>query len=295
MAVPGIRRPLPNRSKTVKKAPLNVCTAQDAILGGEMFTASITAFIVCSIAALLGGFIDAISGGGALLTIPALLLCGVPAHMALGTNKVGAVCGTTIALYNFARHGMVNWRMAACGIPFSLIGSWLGSLLALYLDAEVLGKVIIALLPVGMAATLLPSKRSDDAGLELTGARLWILLPMVCSLIGVYDGFFGPGTGSILILALHWLLRMNLIAASANAKTFNLASNVSASISFIWHDVVLWTLGIPMAICFMAGNWLGSAFAIKAGAGAVRKFLIVSLALLMTSLIWRYFLQPLFQ
>lgn len=263
--------------------------------GGKMFTVSITAFIVCSLAALFGGFIDAISGGGGLLTIPALLVCGVPAHMALGTNKAGAVLGTTTALCNFARHGMVNWRMAAIGVPFSLVGSWLGSLLALYLDANVLGKIIVVLLPLSMLATLLPSKRSGTTELRLSGARLWLLLPLVCTLLGCYDGFFGPGTGSFLILALHWFLRMNLMEASANAKAFNLASNISAAVSFIWHGAVVWALGIPMAVAYMAGNWLGSAFAIKVGPGAVRKFLFISLGLLMVSLIWRYFLAPMFQ
>lgn len=259
-----------------------------------MLTITISCAVICACAALAGGFIDAISGGGALLTIPALLLTGVPPHLALGTNKVGACMGTTISLYNFARHGLVSWRLALWGIPFSFIGSWIGTLIALYLNSELLGKIIVVLLPLAMLLTVLPSKRRQTDGLHPEGLRFWLILPLVCLTVGCYDGFFGPGTGSILILLLHWVLRMDLIASSANAKTFNLASNFSASVSFIWHGVVIWPLALLMGACFMLGNWLGSAVAIKAGSGAVRKFLLISLLLLLASLVWQYFLAPLF-
>ncbi len=201
-----------------------------------MFTMSLFCGFVCAIAAFAGGFIDAISGGGGLLTIPALLLTGVPPHLALGTNKVSACCGTTVALFNFAKHGLVNWRMAGYGIIFSIIGSWLGAWLALILESALLGKVLVALLPLAMIATLLPQKQHDDILPPRDGFRFWVLLPIVCVAIGLYDGFFGPGTGIFLILALHWVLKMGLIQASATAKAFNLASNVSAAVSFIWHD-----------------------------------------------------------
>lgn len=245
--------------------------------------------IICSIAALAGGFIDAISGGGGLLTIPALLLTGVPPHFALGTNKISACLGTAISLINFSRHKLVNWRMAFWGIPFSLAGSWLGSLLALHLDSAILGKVLVIMLPFAMIITLLPQKTNENFSPAVSGLRYWLLLPIVCVSIGCYDGFFGPGTGTILILLLHWCMRQNMLGASATAKAFNLASNVSAAVSFIWHNSIIWSLGIAMGICFMIGNWLGSAFAIHAGSGAVRKFLLVSLLLLLGSLVWQYF------
>lgn len=253
---------------------------------------SIGIAIAIGISALAGGFIDAISGGGGLLTIPALLICGIPPHYALGTNKIGAFLGTSVSLFNFGKHGLVNWHMAAIGVPFSVMGSWAGSLLALQLDPALLGKILVVLLPIAMIATLMPRKKRDTESIEPGNHRLWIALPIICTLLGAYDGFFGPGAGSFLILALYAFLRIDLIAASATAKAFNLASNVSAAVAFLWHGAVLWSLGLIMAACFMAGNLLGSQFAIKAGAGAVRKFLIVSLALLMATLIWRYFISP---
>ena len=100
---------------------------------------TLTAVLICSFAALAGGFIDAIAGGGGLLTVPALMISGLPPHVVLGTNKISAVLGTAVALLNFTRHNLVRWRLVIFGIGFSLAGSWLGSLLALWLDPAILG------------------------------------------------------------------------------------------------------------------------------------------------------------
>lgn len=245
--------------------------------------------IFCGAASLAGGFIDAIAGGGGLLTMPALLICGVPPHIALGTNKIGALMGTSVALYNFTVSHLVKWRLVVYGLGFSLLGSWAGSLLALHLDANLLGKILVGLLPFAMLVTLIPQGRKKPASLEITGWKFWLLLPLICAAIGCYDGFFGPATGTFLILGLHWALGLGLIQSSATAKAFNLGSNFSAAVSFGWHGAVFWPLAILMAICLMTGNWLGSRLAIKIGAKAVRVFLIISLMLLLITLCLQYF------
>ena len=255
-----------------------------------MFSMSLASGIACSLAALAGGIIDAVSGGGGLLTMPALLLAGVPPHIALGTNKVSACCGTTIALLNFAKHGLVNWPMALYGVLFSITGSFFGAWLALKLDSALLGKILVILLPFAMIASLMPQKKRVDIHAQAVGWRFWVLLPLVCFTIGVYDGFFGPGTGIFIILGLHWLLKTGLMEASATAKALNLGSNVSAAVSFILAGAVYWPLAILMGGCFIVGNWFGSAIAIKIGAGLVKKFLLFSLVLLMASLLWRFFM-----
>lgn len=251
---------------------------------------TLSTLILCSCAALAGGFIDAIAGGGGLLTVPALLVSGLPPHFVLGTNKISAVLGTTVALINFTRHKLVKWKLAIWGIAFSLAGSWLGSLLALWLEPAVLGKILIFLLPLGMIATFIPTKKKDTKNQEISGIAFWLYLPLICLGIGVYDGFFGPATGSFLIIALHWILRLDLLEASGTAKAFNLASNLSGAISFIWHGTVIWELGLIMAACLMLGNWLGSAFAIHVGAKAVKRFLFIALALLLITLIFQQFI-----
>lgn len=257
-----------------------------------MFTLSATVIALCALAALVAGFIDAIAGGGGLITLPTLLLAGVPPHFTLGSNKFGSTLGTLVALGNFARSHLVQWRMALWGLGFSLAGAWAGSLLTLYFDAAQLGKALVALLPFGMLATLMPRKERPDGERPLCGWRFWFLLPVTCFAIGAYDGFFGPATGSFLILAFHWILGTSLLAASATAKVLNLASNFAAACVFVWSGKVLWPLALAMAVASMTGNWLGSRMAIRIGPAVVRRFLVFSLSLLLLTLVWRYFLSP---
>lgn len=254
-------------------------------------TGVLLTILICTVAAFVAGFIDAIAGGGGLITMPALLLTGVPPHMALGTGKLSAFLGSGVALLNFARSGLVLWRAAAVGVGFSLLGSYFGTLAALRMDSALLGKVLVALLPLGMAATLLPRRERRERHAVPEGARLWILTPLVCFLVGMYDGFFGPGTGSFLIIAFHYVLCMRLLAASATAKVLNLASNFGSLLTFLWSGKVWFALGLPMAAGSIAGNWLGSRMAIRAGGEAVRRFLGISLGLLFATLAYQYFIR----
>lgn len=249
----------------------------------------LTTVIVCSIASFIAGVVDSIAGGGGLITLPSMLLMGVAPHYALGTGKFASSMGTCLALFNFARSNMVLWRVATMGVVFSLLGAYLGALLTLYIDSTAMGKILVALLPVGMLITLIPKKESQNTPVtNITGLRYWVFVPAVSLVVGCYDGFFGPGAGSFFILAFHWVLRMGLIQASATAKVFNLASNLGSLIAFLISGHVLFALAIPMAMASMGGNWLGSRMAIKAGAGMVRKYLLVSLTLLLATLVWRY-------
>lgn len=251
---------------------------------------SLSAILFCCLATLVAGFIDAIAGGGGLITLPALLLAGAPPHVALSCNKFAATLGTTVALGNFARSGLVNWRLVAVGVGFSLAGSVAGAELALHLDPAILGKILVVLLPFAMAVSMLPKK---DQGLPMVsgGPRFFVMAPLCCFLVGAYDGFFGPGTGTFLILALHMLVREPLLQASATSKALNLASNAGALGAFLFGGHMVWEMAIPLAAACIAGNWLGSRLAIRVGAAAVRKFLVVSLAILMISLIWTHFLN----
>ena len=252
---------------------------------------STTVFFVCCIAACIAGFVDSIAGGGGLIVLPALLLCGIPPHLAMGTSKFATSMGTALALFNFARNNLVLWRVASVGVAFALLGAYGGSRMALMLDSAVMGKVLVALLPVGMAMTLVPKKEQPGAlDMPDSGWRFWFGVPMTSVLVGMYDGFFGPGAGSFYILAFHWVLRMGLIEASATSKVFNLASNVGSLIAFLISGQVLFALALPMAAASMAGNWMGSRLAIRVGSSVVRKCLVVSLSLLLATLVWRYFI-----
>lgn len=242
-------------------------------------------FLIC--AAFFAGLLDSMAGGGGLISLPATLVVGIPPHLALGTGKFMAAIGTTASFITYARSGMMVWRLVGIGVAFSLIGSVGGSETALYLDSAVLGKVILFLLPVAAAITFIPARRKD--GKEPGKFALYCITPLVCLVIGFYDGFFGPGTGSFMLLALHFFLGLQLVAASGTAKAFNLASNVSSLVVFFINGKIYYYAAVPMAIANVAGNILGSRLALRRGPALIRKMLLISLALLFATLIWRYY------
>ena len=251
----------------------------------------LSTIIICTVAAFVAGFIDAIAGGGGLITVPAMLLTGVPPHIALGSGKLGSCVGSGVALVNFARSGLVLWRVALVGVGFSLLGAYLGSLATLYLDSALMGKVLVGMLPIGMLVTLLPRASKEARPAVLEGPRFWVLAPLTCLLVGMYDGFFGPGAGSFFIIGFHYILHMHLLAASATAKVMNFASNLGSLVTFLWNGKVVFALGLPMAVGSIAGNWLGSRMAIRGGGDVLRRFLAVSLCLLFATLVYQYFIR----
>lgn len=245
--------------------------------------------VLLCLAAFAAGFVDSIAGGGGLLLLPALLLAGVPPHMALGTNKFASCLGTSTALYNFVRSGLVLWKIAAFGLAFSLLGAGAGTKAVLFFEPELLGRLISLALPFAVVVTLMPKKGRHHATV-FSQYDLMVKAPLICFAIGFYDGFLGPGTGSFLILAFHAFLKLDLVHATATAKIFNFASNLAAFAVFALDGQVDYRLGLPLALANIAGNWLGSRLAIRKGAPVVRVVLVLSLSILLASLVWKYFL-----
>ncbi|MDR2884196.1 MAG: TSUP family transporter [Deferribacteraceae bacterium] len=237
----------------------------------------------------LAGFVDSIAGGGGLIAVPSLLVAGIPSAIALGTNKMAATPGTISALINYARNGLVMWRIGLIGIPFCIIGSAIGTNTLLIFDNETIGKIIIFLLPVGIIANFIP-KKATSVQAVISPIKLYLVAPLVCLVIGFYDGFFGPGAGSFFVIAFHYIVGMELVKATATAKLFNAVTGVSALIVFaINGQFILW-LAIPLAIANIAGSLIGSQLAIKIGAAFIKKILSASLLLLFVTLIWKFFI-----
>lgn len=246
--------------------------------------------ILLSIVFFIAGFIDSIAGGGGLLTIPALLFTGIPPQSVLGTSKFASSFGTGMAVYNFARKKTIIWKVVAFGILYSLIGSFIGSKTILNINPDIVGRIIIFMLPIGIIATLLPKKQNEDKDNSLNKKDFIIKIPIICILIGFYDGFFGPGTGSFLTLFLYFFTNMSLLNATANSKVFNLISNVCSLTAFLFSSKVIFFLGFPLAISNIAGNHLGSKLAIKKGEKTIRIFLFIVLIIILLSLIYKYFI-----
>lgn len=242
-------------------------------------------FLLCA-AYFIAGFVDSIAGGGGLIGIPVFLLTGISPDYALGTNKLAACLGTSCSLITYSQKGYVLWRLSAIGVPAALLGGFLGSKAILYFDVETIGKMIVILLPLAIFITLAPKKISNTDR-EVSKKRKLFLTPLVCFMLGFYDGFLGPGTGSFFILAFHYFLGLGLVKASATSKIFNLATGISSFVAFALHGKVLYFVGIPLAFSNIAGNFLGSKMAINIGEKFVRKNLIFTLTLLFITLLWK--------
>ena len=236
-------------------------------------------------AALVAGTIDAVAGGGGLLTVPALLAAGLSPHLVLGTNKGQSVFGSFAALVRFGRSGLVDPRRAVVMFPLGLIGSLAGAALVLSVPPAALRPVVLFLLAAAaLFIGLRPAARPPAA---LPPRRRETVLAGTAALaIGAYDGFFGPGTGTFLIIAFVGLLGHGLARASAEAKVVNFASNLAAAVVFSARGTVIWRIALPMAAAQLAGGWLGAHLAVRRGDTLVRRAVVVVALAAAAKLAW---------
>ena len=232
------------------------------------------------------GFVDSAAGGGGLISLPANLFSGLPVHFAYGTNKFSAACGTTFATASFFRSGAMNLRVGLLAALGSFAGSALGSQIVLHISDEALRTMMFIILPVATVLILwrrqLPDENRDDGSFGLRKAALSLGIGLG---IGLYDGLFGPGTGTFAIIAFTTLMGFDLRTAGGNAKVLNLASNYASLITYLFGGMIVLTVGIPCAASNIAGNLLGSHFALKKGARFIRPMMLVVLVLLMGKLL----------
>ena len=239
------------------------------------------------IAALFAGTVDAIAGGGGLITFPALLAAGLPIHLAYGTNKGGSMWGSGGAMVAFWRAGRVDRKQARFTFPLGLAGSAAGAVLALALDESVLRPLAIAML-VGAAVLLVVKKpaREDDATVDPVRARRYRILAAILALaIGAYDGFFGPGTGTFLFVGFVALCGKSTLHAAADAKVVNFASNLGAVIVFASRGAVAWQVALPMAVGQLCGGIIGARLALRGGTRLVRMMVLAVSSVLVGKLL----------
>ena len=236
------------------------------------------------------GFIDSAAGGGGLLAVPSLLIANIPPDIALGTNKLVIALSMPASLITYAKSGFVQWRLAAVGIPVTFLAGMAGTKALLFFPTETIGKIILFLLPIAVAVTLMPKKDSGtvtEAPTTIPSARIIL----ICLCVGFYEGFFGPGAGSFFILGLHYFIGLGLIQSSATAKVLNLANIISSSFVFILSGKVLYMAVLPLSVACIAGYITGSRIAISIGPAYIRKMLTFVMALLMASLVWKFYLS----
>lgn len=230
------------------------------------------------------GVVDAIAGGGGLISLPAYMIAGVPVHAAIATNKMSAAMGTTIATYRFAKNGYINWKQALPCVLFALAGSYLGAKITLLLSADVFRVVMLIILP--LTAFYVMGKKSLTAEKQpFSYGKTLFLCATISFCIGVYDGFYGPGTGTFLILLLTALAHIALQEAAGTTKVINLSTNISALTVFLANGMVDLKMGI-IAGCFsIAGNYIGVKLFAEKGVKFVKPFMIAVLVIFLVKTI----------
>lgn len=250
---------------------------------------SIGALLFLCAAGFIGALVDAIVGGGGLITIPALLAVGLPTHMALGTNKFGSSLGTIASAYHYYKGGKVNTKLIKKLVPFSALGAMIGVSTVMLISPDFLKKLIIVLVFVIGGYTLFKKElgmESKFSGFTKKSIACGMAMALI---IGFYDGFFGPGTGSFLIISLIGLYGFDFLQASANTKLLNLTSNLVALSLFILHGKVVFSIGIPMALAMIAGAKVGAHIAIKGGSRYVKPAFVAMTFLLAVKMTYESF------
>lgn len=247
---------------------------------------TILQFIIVCPMVFLAGFVDAIAGGGGLISLPAYLIAGVPAHMALGTNKMSSMMGTAIATGRFAKNGYIQFKKVVWFIVAALIGSSIGSNLTLLVSDKILQYLMIVILPIVAFYVMRNKKMGDDSLAGTLPERKSFLIALALALIiGIYDGFYGPGTGTFLLLVLTGAARYTMKEAAGTTKAINLSSNVAAFVTFVIHGKIIYTLGLAAAICSILGNYIGSGLVMGNGQKIVRPLILVVLAILFVKIL----------
>ena len=239
---------------------------------------------------LVAGFVDAIAGGGGLITVPALLAVGLPLPVAIATNRFQSSFGTAMATWSYHRAGLLPWRRLWVGVAFTAIGAVAGGLTLARLDAgaQVWLKRVIPFLLLTIAAVVW---FKPDVGRVARPAR-WpaTVFAVVFGLgLGFYDGFFGPGTGTFWTMACVLLLGFELRAATAHTKVMNLTSNLASVTVYLAAGLVRFDLGLTMAAGQLIGGRLGSRVVVRGGAKVVRPVLLTVVLALSVKLLWDNF------
>lgn len=238
----------------------------------------------------IAGFIDAIAGGGGLLTVPVLLTSGLPPHIALGTNKLSACFGSLTASITFYRKKLFNplfWVLAAIATTF---GAVIGTIIVNLISAEALNKFLPIIILLCAVYTLFSkSVISESATLPLKNGVLKIKQTVQGFLLGFYDGVAGPGTGTFWTVSSLALYKMNILLSSGLARSMNFISNFTSLITFIYLGQVDFVLGLGMGLFMVFGSWIGAHSAIKYGSKFIRPifiFVVVIMAIKLAYSAW---------
>lgn len=234
--------------------------------------------------AVAAGCLDAIAGGGGLLTVPALLIAGLDPVAAIATNKLQGSFGTASATFAFARARLIDWRRFGPLAGIAFVSSIGGALCVKLLPREVLeGLIPLLLIGIALYFALSRKMRDEDARARISMGLFAATVPVA---VGFYDGLFGPGAGSFYMVAFVTLLGLGVVKATAHTKLLNFASNGGSLLLFVATGAVVWPAGLVMAVGAVLGAQIGSRLAMKLGARLIRPLIVVISLLLAIRLLW---------
>ncbi len=244
--------------------------------------------LIVVVGVFLASFVDGIAGGGGIISVPTYFLAGLPAHLALGTNKLSSCIGTAVSAGRFVKSGYVDWKLGIPSILLALLGAHWGTLLQLALNERLLKWLLLLVLPA-VALVVLRQRQLPEEKREMDPRRRAAVVWLSSLVVGAYDGFYGPGTGTFLILIFCSLAGMDLRTASGNVKLVNLASNIGALFTSLINGKVFLLLGLIGAVASVAGHYIGSGLAIKDGSRIVRPVILLVLVLLAVKVVSELF------
>lgn len=235
--------------------------------------------IVCPLV-FAAGFVDSIAGGGGLISLPAYLISGIPVHACIATNKLSSSMGTVVSTTRYARAGYIDWHLSVFCVIAALIGAALGANIALMIDATLFRILMLIILPL-TALYVLRKKDlfAKDQARKISFVRMAVLSSIIAFFLGMYDGFYGPGTGTFLILLLTRFAHMDLQHANGITKAINLSSNVASLIVYLINGQVLMMLGLIAGAFCILGNYIGSRCFTRKGADIARPIILFVLVL----------------
>ena len=244
--------------------------------------------LILAAVALAAGFVDAVVGGGGLVAIPALFSFvpqGSPATL-FGTNKIAAISGTFVAATRYARSVRLPWNAVAPALVGAAIFGWLGAAAVSFLPRDLGQPLVLIMLVVVAVITLRKKEMGAVHAPRLNIAQQRALGFAAGSLLGFYDGFFGPGTGAFLVFVFVRFFGYDFLHASAASKVVNVMTNLAALAFFLPVGAFFLSAALLMAVCNIAGAWIGTHLAVKKGSQFVRRFFLILLAVLILRMAW---------
>ena len=241
--------------------------------------------LIVAVGVFLASFMDAIAGGGGIISVPTYLLAGVPMHMALGTNKVSSGIGTAVSTARFIKNGYIDWKLGIPSVALALVGSFVGTSIQLMIDEVYLQYLLLIVLPVVAFVVLRQRQFPEERG-EIDRRKQCSIVWLASFVVGAYDGFYGPGTGTFLLLIYCNLAKMDVRTAGGNVKLVNLSSNIGAFVTSLRSGQVFLVLGLIGAVTSIAGHYVGSGLALKNGSKIVRPTVVIVLILLAVKVVY---------